>query len=189
VCDSTVKTGNDALDTILTEKSLLGEREGIDLSCIADGKALSFMNPAEIYSLFGNAIENAMDAVTQLEDPEQRVVSLAVRRVAGMVSIHMENRCPKEVKFEDGCRRQARPMSRTMGLVSSRCSWWSSATEARSLRTQTVRRSSSTCSSPSPDWQASLVEHYYPVSLCQMEHYYRVSLFQDPRRAAPTLPG
>lgn len=102
VYDSAVKTGNDALDTILTEKSLLGEREGIGLSCIADGEALSFMNPAEIYSLFGNAIENAMDAVRQLEDPEQRVVSLAVRRIAGMVSIHMENRCPKEVKFEGG---------------------------------------------------------------------------------------
>ena len=91
VYDSTVHTGNEVLDTVLTEKSLLGEREGITLSCIADGEALGFMGPAEIYSLFGNAIENAFEAVRQVEDPEKRVVSLMVKRVAGMVSIHVEN--------------------------------------------------------------------------------------------------
>ena len=102
VYDSTVKTGNDALDTILTEKSLLGEREGIRLSCIADGEALGFMGAVEIYSLFGNAIENAFEAVRQVEDPDQRVVSLMVKRVAGMVSIHVDNPYVGEVRFSDG---------------------------------------------------------------------------------------
>ena len=102
VYDSTVKTGNDALDTILTEKSLLGEREGIRLSCIADGEALGFLGAAEIYSLFGNAIENAFEAVRQVEDPDQRVVSVMVRRVAGMVSIHVDNPYVGEVRFSDG---------------------------------------------------------------------------------------
>ena len=43
IYDSTVHTGNNALDTILTEKSLLGEREHITLGCIVDGHALDFM--------------------------------------------------------------------------------------------------------------------------------------------------
>ena len=102
VYDATVKTGNDALDTILTEKSLLAEREGITLNCIADGAALSFMSPSEIYSLFGNAIENAFEAVREIDDIEQRIVSLMVKSVAGMVSIHVENRFAGTLEFRDG---------------------------------------------------------------------------------------
>lgn len=89
--DAVVKTGNDALDTILTEKSLIGEREHISLSCIADGSALDFMSPTDLYSLFGNALENAFEAVRTLEDEERRNISLLVRRVADMASIHIEN--------------------------------------------------------------------------------------------------
>ena len=91
VYDSTVKTGNDALDTILTEKTLLGEREHISLACIVDGEALSFMSDADLYALFGNAIENAFEAVRILKDTERRNISLLVRRVANMASIHIEN--------------------------------------------------------------------------------------------------
>lgn len=46
IYDSAVKTGNEALDTIITEKSLICERDKISLSCIADGSALDFMAPA-----------------------------------------------------------------------------------------------------------------------------------------------
>ncbi len=102
VYDSTVHTGNEVLDTVLTEKSLLGGREGITLSCIADGEALGFMAPAEIYSLFGNAIENAFEAVRKVDDPEKHVVSLMVKRVAGMVSIHVENPYQGTVAFNGG---------------------------------------------------------------------------------------
>ena len=42
VYDSVVETGNEALDTILTEKSLACSNEDIVLSCIADGAALEF---------------------------------------------------------------------------------------------------------------------------------------------------
>ena len=40
VYDSTVRTGNEALDTILTEKSLMCSGEGIVLTVIANGAAL-----------------------------------------------------------------------------------------------------------------------------------------------------
>ena len=101
IYDATVKTGNDALDTILTEKSLLGSREGISLACIADGGALSFMAPSDLYALFGNAIENAFDAVRSLRDPERRNISLLVRRVANFASIHIENYYGGRVRFDE----------------------------------------------------------------------------------------
>lgn len=91
IYDSIVRTGNEALDTILTEKGLLCGKEGISLSCIADGQALACLSPAEIYSLFGNALDNAIAAVGKVPDAERRSISLVVRRVGALASIHVEN--------------------------------------------------------------------------------------------------
>ena len=91
VYDSTVRTGNEALDTILTEKRLLCVGEDITLSCVADGAALAFMSAADIYSFFGNALDNAVEAVSQVGDPARRSISLVVRKAAGVVSVHVEN--------------------------------------------------------------------------------------------------
>lgn len=99
VYDSVVKSGNDALDTILTEKSLYCEKHGITLSCIADGTALDFVEPADLYSFFGNALDNAIEAVERLDGPECRCVSLIVKRAGDMASIHVENFFDGQVNF------------------------------------------------------------------------------------------
>ncbi len=102
VYDSAVRTGNEALDTILTEKSLACRREQITLSCIADGHALDFMSAADIYALFGNALDNAIEATRMLDNPELRSISLVVRQVAGVVSLHVENPFAGTVELVDG---------------------------------------------------------------------------------------
>ena len=102
VYDAAVKTGNDALDTILTEKSLLCGRNGITLSCIADGAALAFLQPTELYALFGNILDNAIEAILALSEREKRNISLMVQRRGDMVSIHEENYFEGDIVFEDG---------------------------------------------------------------------------------------
>ncbi|KUH59263.1 hypothetical protein AUL39_02740 [Tractidigestivibacter scatoligenes] len=102
VYDSTVSTGNDALDVILSEKSLVCERRGIALSCMADGSAISFMQPTEIYSLFGNALENAIEAVGEVPNPEKRRIALVLRSDMGMASLHVENYFVGSLEFVGG---------------------------------------------------------------------------------------
>lgn len=102
VYDSIVETGNPALDTILTEKSLLCRNDQITLAVIADGKALAFLETSEIYSLFGNALDNAIEAVRPLEDRERRVISLNVFRRNDFVVIAMENYFEGERTLADG---------------------------------------------------------------------------------------
>lgn len=102
VYDSVVETGNEALDTILTEKSLACSGEGIELSVIADGAALSFMAPSDIYSLFGNALDNAIEAVRLVRDPERRSITLTVRRRGQMVAVSVENWFVMTPEFKDG---------------------------------------------------------------------------------------
>lgn len=91
VYDSAVRTGNEALDVILTEKSLLCDQEGICLGCIADGTALGMMPPSDIYSLIGNALDNAIEAARAVADPRRRSISLMLKRRGNMAILHVEN--------------------------------------------------------------------------------------------------
>ncbi len=116
VYDSLVKTGNDALDTILSEKGLICERRGIPFRCIADGTAVSFMQLVDIYALFGNAVENAIEASERLPQ-DQRDISLMVRKAAGTASIHVENRFAGNVSFRpDGLPRTTKADSQSHGF-------------------------------------------------------------------------
>ena len=99
---SSLKTGNEALDVVLMEKGLLCNKNEIRLTCVADGKSLSFMKEADIYSLFGNAIDNAAEALLGVEDKELRVISLHVKRAGGFVSVNIYNYCPVKLRFSEG---------------------------------------------------------------------------------------
>lgn len=105
IYDSAVKTGNDALDTILTEKSLVCERRGITLSRIVDGASLDFVAPSDLYAFFGNLLDNAIEAVSSLDDLDRRSISLVVKRHGTMVTIHEENYYEGELSFLDGLPR------------------------------------------------------------------------------------
>ena len=103
IYDSAIKTGNVPLDIILTEKSLYCYKNSVVLSCMADGQLLGFMNEAEIYGMFGNALDNAISAVLALDDPEKRCVGLSVARVKGFVAVNVHNYYAGEIKrSEDG---------------------------------------------------------------------------------------
>ncbi|MCH5350782.1 MAG: sensor histidine kinase [Clostridiales bacterium] len=99
VYDATVKTGNDVLDTILTEKSLVCRSKDIKLMCMADGSGLAFMNNADQYAMFGNIIDNAVEAVVRLEDKNKRYIDLNIRSVGVFVSIMAENYYEGELSF------------------------------------------------------------------------------------------
>lgn len=101
IYDSVAQTGNDALDVILTEKSLLCEKDSIHLTCIAQGDLLGFMASSDVYALFGNALDNAIEAVNRLPDPEKRNIGLNVQTQDRLLSVHVENYFDGELTFED----------------------------------------------------------------------------------------
>lgn len=91
IYDSILKTGNEVLDTVLTEKSLLCGQKDIILTCIADGALLSFLDAVDLYTLFGNALDNAIEAAQQLPK-EDRMIDLQVRLKVGLILICITNR-------------------------------------------------------------------------------------------------
>lgn len=100
IYSSIARTGNDTLDIILTEKSLRCENYEITFSYMIDGQSLAFMSTVDICSLFGNALDNAIESVMNVE-PEKRFISLSVSCAKNFLSIHTENFCDKKLKFED----------------------------------------------------------------------------------------
>ncbi len=101
IFDNIAKTGNAALDTIMSEKLLYCQSKGITLSYMADPDALGFLAASDIYSLFGNAIDNAIEGV--LKEPEDlRVISISVRKLKGLSHIVFENYCSTPPAILDG---------------------------------------------------------------------------------------
>lgn len=103
IYDSVAKTGNKPLDVVLTEYALRCENNHISFTSVADGKALDFMSPSDIYSLFGNAITNAIEASTKVSDPDQRNISFVMKRKGNILFIELENYFnPKDMKRIEG---------------------------------------------------------------------------------------
>lgn len=102
IYDSSYHTGNDAFDTILTEKKLIAEKSEIMMTVIADGKLLEFINLMDIYVLFGNILDNAIEACNKLEDKDKKVISLNIKENAGFVYIEQNNYYVGEIKRVNG---------------------------------------------------------------------------------------
>lgn len=101
VYDSAVKTGNNAADVILTEKSHLCRKADIKLTCVVDGKQLAFMSESDIYSLFGNILDNAIEAVSSL-DKDRRAVSISAKRAHDFLIINAHNYFDGKLTFAEG---------------------------------------------------------------------------------------
>ena len=89
--DSNIKTGNKVLDVVLCEKAMLCQKNGIRFFCMADGKKLDFLTAVQTYTLFSNIIDNAVEAVQQLECEDSKLISLLCRENGGFLEIEESN--------------------------------------------------------------------------------------------------
>lgn len=84
------RTGNPYLDVIIRDKAKTAREKQIDFTAIlhfADG---SFLDPLDISTIFGNALDNAIEASEKLA-VSRRVVSVKARRIHDMLVIAVEN--------------------------------------------------------------------------------------------------
>lgn len=93
------RTGNDALDIVITQKSLLCTSKGIRFTYILSGECLSFMNKSDLTSLFGNILDNAIEAATK-EEGEYRIIKLKAYPQNSMILIQEENYAHQKVSFD-----------------------------------------------------------------------------------------
>lgn len=79
------------LGVILTAKERACADRGITFTAVADGSLLSGMSSMDIASLFGNALDNAIEATSKLPKHEQRLIKLALYEQNHFIVIRVEN--------------------------------------------------------------------------------------------------
>ncbi len=102
IYDSRIETGSPLLDVLLTEKSLFCEQNRISMSCMIDGEKLAFIEEGDLYCLFGNLVDNALEAVKNIAEPNRRIIDLVVKQKDGLLLVQEENYFDGVLEFEDG---------------------------------------------------------------------------------------
>ena len=92
-----VHTGNGILDIILREKSELAREKQIALSVSVDFNGVDFIEPLDISTIFGNGLDNAIEASEKLP-VEQRTILVKTGKIQNFLSIVIQNNCMEESK-------------------------------------------------------------------------------------------
>ncbi|MFF2889167.1 GHKL domain-containing protein [Paenibacillus sp. NPDC057967] len=96
------RTGHHVLDTLLASKHMYGMKYGITFTCVADGSLLSGMDVIDICTIFGNALDNAIEYEQQIEDEEKRLIHVSLFAQKGFMMIRFENYYEGELQLEEG---------------------------------------------------------------------------------------
>lgn len=91
IYDRPFHTGSQVVDAILYTKSLDCEAKGIRLSAIGDASPIHFIPSSKRFYLFSNILDNAMEAVSSIQDPSMRIIGLALRKEGGRFLIEEYN--------------------------------------------------------------------------------------------------
>ena len=102
IYDAVVRTGNELLDTVLTEKKLICHSKEIRMSCMADGEQLKFMDEIDLYTLLGNALDNAIEANEKILDRAKRWISVQIQNKKGIVLVEIINPYTGIIKMQHG---------------------------------------------------------------------------------------
>ena len=95
------KTGNHVLDTLLASKNMLCIKSGITLTCVADGSLLNDLDVIDICTIFGNALDNAIEYELRLEEAEKRLIHVSVFAQKGFILIRFENYFEGRLELDD----------------------------------------------------------------------------------------
>ena len=85
-----IHTGNDFLDIIIKDKVKLAKEKNIDLTVMIDFSDIDTIEALDISTIFGNGIDNAIEAVEKLPE-EKRVILIKAGKINDFISIVMEN--------------------------------------------------------------------------------------------------
>ena len=99
--NSLVNTGNKNLDLIISEEKLMCEKHHIPFDVMADGTAVDFIQPVDLYSLIGNALRNAVENSIK-ENEKHRSMCLDIHTVNGYVCVEIANYCTQKIEFANG---------------------------------------------------------------------------------------
>lgn len=87
----TVLTGDETVDYLINSKAAIATSQGIQLQTQVEFPRHTNIRSADLCTILGNLLDNALEAALQVSEPEQRFIQLTIRRINQMLVIKVEN--------------------------------------------------------------------------------------------------
>ncbi len=100
--DLHIDSGNPVLDVLITEKLYICSQKNIRLTCSLGNTDFSGIEELDLYTIFQNILDNAIEAVVALPEKDERFIMLTAAQRGNILTIHTENPCTEKVTFQNG---------------------------------------------------------------------------------------
>lgn len=98
-------TGNEFLDIIIRDKAKAAQEKQIDFSAVISFESGSFIEPLDISTIFGNALDNAIEASEKLSE-DKRLITVKAKRMRDMLLIIVENNISTAFSLQKGTTKK-----------------------------------------------------------------------------------
>ena len=113
---SEVQTDNEVLNVLLTEKSLYCVDRNIRLSCSINTNGIDKISVIDLYTMLGNAIENAIESVEKTIDQDKRTISINIDNQGGLLVFRIQNYYEGNVDIVDGIPKTSKKDKENHGI-------------------------------------------------------------------------
>lgn len=112
-------TGNQILNILLTDKETTMRNKEISVEIRIDNVNLDFIAPIDVTTIFGNLLDNAIEAAEQVNG--DRYIYIKISSYHQMVVVSIENSC-NDIKWKNGFPVSDKGKKRGIGLLNVRSS-------------------------------------------------------------------
>ncbi len=98
-------TGNEFLDIIIRDKAKIAQEKQIDFNAVISFADGSFIELLDLSTIFGNALDNAIEASEKLPE-NQRLITVRAKRVRDMLVITVENNTSPDLSIPEGTTKE-----------------------------------------------------------------------------------
>jgi sensor histidine kinase regulating citrate/malate metabolism len=100
--ESKVETGHEVIDVILGEKLQLCQEKEITCVPYIDGRMFDFVKPLDLCTIFGNAMDNAIESCVQIPETDKRQINIHSLSRGDSVVLTFRNTYHKKPDFSNG---------------------------------------------------------------------------------------
>lgn len=92
---------NEILDIILNEKYKIAQKENIQFKCVIEDLNISWIKEIDIITIFGNLLDNAIEACKSMEKEKNKFIELKLYKVHSMIVLSLKNSCNNTLKLHN----------------------------------------------------------------------------------------
>lgn len=110
-------TGNKAVDALLYQKRKRAEGENIKWECDVQMPKGYGIHEFDLCVLFGNILDNALEACERMQGDECRFIHIQARTVKKCFLLEVKNSMDRSEKYTDGCSKKGDSREHGIGLL------------------------------------------------------------------------